>query len=374
MIYDHQEVDEETRPVTTRVGGTRKYVRRKETTKKGLQVNSNVVFKTPKPQKSTHTKFTGYCSACGLPGHYKTTCQGRKLKLKMYANNQSNVPGSAGKKRTGKASRFLQFDSLSKGQSFLPVQQRVNNILNTFDVKFYLKSTLVENMISGITHQTSVFGINGFRIDSIKLDEWLNSSNAKESQLYWEEFREMIGACGFEKVDLKSDGRSSNILKSSIFRQNTILQYEWSPVRCWLKVYRYASKSKVTEDTYFQNKNKNVSKCPQILAHVYEQVRQRMIEKEILTKRNWFNYDGNHNDHNTALLVKLLDTSCESVFFPFAKFEYDKEILPRLFTVFKDDGDYETSHANMKVTRQFQSHLPMYFEWIMKNAFSISLL
>jgi hypothetical protein len=123
-----------------------------------------------------------------------------------------------------------------------------------------------------------------------------------------------------------------------------------------------------------QNKKKNVCKCPQILAYVYEQVRQRMIQTRILTKRQWVGHDKKLNMETITVLKTLLNTSAESVFFPFFKLEYDKKILPMLFTVFKDDCDYQTSHQNMKLSGQFLSHLPIYFEWIMKTASSISTL
>ncbi len=378
---DNEDDDQETRvrdsattPVLSQAKQTTKATRpTKQPTKKVLSSVSTMKFKTPKVKQ----KNTRLCSACGSPGHYHTTCYGQTLKQQMGATDQTNLPGSAGKQGRGKATRCLVFSSPTQELSRVPVQIRVQDILSTTEVQVYIQDTLVGNILKYITHQKmSVLGINGFTIDFDEFTKHFHSIEAQEKNLTWQEFREMIGACGFQRVDLDSDQEKSLTSRSSgcPYSRKAILKYEWCLTRCWLMSYRYASKSKVTQETFLQNKKKNVCKCPQILAYVYEQVRQRMIQTRILSKRQWVGHDKKLNMETITVLKTLLNTSAESVFFPFFKLEYDKKILPMLFTVFKDDYDYQTSHQNMKLSRQFLSHLPIYFEWIMKTASSISTL
>jgi hypothetical protein len=207
-------------------------------------------------------------------------------------------------------------------------------------------------------------------------EDWLHGEVRGKTSLNFmttDEFKQMLAACGY--TEFKADQTSKNI------------EFKWNAVTAVEKGYRWATKkgSHAKATSYH---GKLVQRCPANLKEalqraqiMFEEQLQRKLEEQQLVSRTtslggysredglWqagANYEGLESEREILAKFQLLP---EKFFFPLKALEYDKSILPDLFTVFETNSSaHATSHENMQMSPLFLENMPLYYSWLMNNS------
>jgi hypothetical protein len=188
-----------------------------------------------------------------------------------------------------------------------------------------------------------------------------------------DEFKQMLGACGY--TEFKGDKTSKT------------LEFRWNAVTAVEKGYRWGTK-KGSHGKATSYHGKLVQRCPATLkeallraqAMFEEQLQRKLREQKLVSRKTslggyrredglWQSGANYEVFESEVEILSKFQLFPEKFFFPLKALEYDKGLLPDLFTLFDVDlRAHATSHENMQMSPLFLENMPLYYSWLMDNS------